>query len=260
MLLVVIILGIIEGLTEFIPVSSTGHLVIGASLLKFDPVWREPFLVVIQLGAIFAVVVDRRREILAMMRQHQIVRFGLLLFVAFLPAAVVGLLVHHAISGLLQRPVYVSAAWIIGGIAILLLDRPRANPAVTDIQKVTFTKAGLIGLAQCLSLWPGMSRSASTIIGGLTVGLDRSTATLFSFYLAIPTMFAASGYELVRFRHELSGAGVEFAVGMAVSFLVAWATVRWLLAFVRTHSFQGFAFYRIVVGALLLLLPAAWWR
>jgi len=262
MLIAVIILAIVEGLTEFIPVSSTGHLVVVASLLRFDPEWREPFLVVIQLGAIAAVVVDRFAEMVAMLRSRVLLRFAGLLFVAFVPAAVLGLAVHDVISALLRRPMYVSLAWMTGGLLILLVDRerPGANAAsVARLEDVSPRHALVIGLTQCLSLWPGMSRSGSTIIGGLVAGLDRTTATVFSFYLAMPTMVAASGYELFKFRHHLQGASGWFALGIALSFVVAWAGVRWLLTFVRSHSFRGFAIYRLVCGALLLATPASWW-
>jgi undecaprenyl-diphosphatase len=260
--LAVLILAVVEGLTEFLPISSTGHLVVASSLLGFDPVWREPFLIVIQLGAIMAVVVNRWREIVSMASGGRLVRFALLLFVAFLPAAVLGLLFHHRISELLKTPFYVSIAWIVGAAAILIIDRPKpSGPAeVNDLVDIKPKHAILIGLAQCLSLWPGMSRSASTILGGLVVGLNRSTATLFSFYLAIPTMFAASFYELFKFRHQLEGSGPAFGAGMVFSFMVAWATVRWLLDFVKTHTFRGFAIYRLLAGAALMLAPEGWFK
>jgi undecaprenyl-diphosphatase len=260
--LAIVILGVVEGLTEFLPVSSTGHLVIGSTLLGFKPTWREPFLVVIQLGAILAVVVDRGPEILHMLRSGKqvVIDLAVKLALGFFPSAVLGLLVHKAISQLLKSPAGVSAAWILGGVAILLLDRRvEANASPGDLSKVTPKQALLVGLAQCLSLWPGMSRSASTILGGLAVGLDRPTATIFSFYLAIPTMFAASAYELLKFRHGLEGSALAFLLGMVVAFFVAWATVRWLLKFVQTHTFRAFAIYRIAAGALILLLPSSLW-
>jgi undecaprenyl-diphosphatase len=262
MSIVILILAVVEGLTEFIPVSSTGHLVVTSSLLGFDPEWREPFLIVVQLGAILAVVVNRWREIEAMIRGGRWLRFGILLFIGFLPAAVLGLLFHHRISELLKTPIYVAAAWIVGGVLILVIDRPtdKGHPApVSDLVDITPKHALLIGLAQCLSLWPGMSRAACTILGGMVVGLNRPTATLFSFYLAIPTMVAASGYELVKNREHLSGAGLPILVGSVVAFGVAYATVKWLLGFVKTHTFRGFAAYRIAAGALLTLTPASWW-
>jgi undecaprenyl-diphosphatase len=266
-MIIVLILAVIEGLTEFIPVSSTGHLVVAASALGFTPAWREPFLVVIQLGAVMAVVVDRRAALLEILKIGKLVRFATLLLLGFLPSAVLGLALHKVISQLLKTPVGVSMAWIVGGIAILAIDRKKPSPVTEEmkeqdgaafVDRVTPKQAVWVGLAQCLSLWPGMSRSASTILGGLVAGLDRSSATLLSFYLAIPTMFAASGYELLKFRHELGGGGPSFAVGMIVSFIVAWVTVRWLLRYVQTHTFRPFAIYRIIAGAVILFLPAAW--
>lgn len=255
----ILILALVEGLTEFLPISSTGHLVVAARLLHFDPSWREPFLVVIQLGAICAVLVDRRGEIWALLSTSKSQTLDLIqkLLLGFLPSAILGFLFHDAISALLESPTGVSLAWVVGGVAILLLDRPGVPSAgrTTRLLDITKQQALLVGCAQVLALWPGMSRSGSTIIGGLAVKLDRPTATLFSFYLAIPTMVAASGYELLKFRDRLGGAGPAFGLGMFVAFLVAWATIRWLLRFVAGHSFRGFAIYRIVAGLLLLALP-----
>lgn len=269
MLIIVIILSIIEGLTEFFPVSSTGHLVVASSFLGFEAPWREPFLIVIQFGAILAVVVDRREHLWAIIKGGGLVPFAILLFLGFLPAAVVGLALRSVISGLLRNPVGVSIAWIAGGIAILIFDRPQPRPTSpgrevrlendrSTLPNVSPKQAFLIGLAQVLSLWPGVSRSAATIVGGLLVGLDRPTATLFSFYLAIPTMFAASSYEMFKHRHDLEGSGVPIALGMGISFVVAWATVRWLLRYVQTHTFRPFAIYRIIAGLLLLFLDIPW--
>jgi undecaprenyl-diphosphatase len=265
-IITILILAVIEGLTEFLPVSSTGHLVVASTFLEFDPSWREPFLIVIQFGAIFAVIVDRRRELLKIVESRQLVPFAILLLIAFVPSAVLGLLLKKYISMLLKNPIGVSIAWVLGGIAIFLLDRPSKTTPQEGAQaidgdivpKVTRKQALFVGLAQCLSLWPGMSRSASTILGGLAVGLDRRTATLFSFYLAIPTMAAASLYELMKEREHLAGSGMPIAIGMAVSFVIAWATVRWLLKYVQTHTFRPFAVYRIVAGLVLFALPIEW--
>lgn len=259
--LAVFILALIEGLTEFLPVSSTGHLAVTASLLGFNPAWREPFLVIVQLGAIMAVVVDRRRALFDIVRSKELVRFGVLLFLGFIPSAVLGLAFHKMISAILKTPIFISVAWIAGGIAILLLDRPKKEvppPDTKGVLAISWKQALGVGAAQCLSLWPGMSRSASTILGGLVIGLDRPTATLFSFYLAIPTMFAASAYEMLKFRKELEGSAPYLAGGMIVAFFVAWATVRWLLVYVQTHTFRPFAIYRILAGIAIMLLPAAW--
>lgn len=264
MLVAVLILAIVEGLTEFLPISSTGHLVVTAALLKWDPLWREPFLVVIQLGAIAAVVVLRFPELRRLFTSgtRTIMEVGIKLALGFFPSAVLGLLLHDKISALLQSPRGVSAAFIVGGILILIVDRPKATPPdelADPLTTVTYKQAFLVGLAQCLSLWPGMSRSGATIIGGVAVGLDRRAATLFSFYLAIPTMLAASGYDLLKNRENLGGAGFEFGLGMIVAFVVAWATIRWFVKFVASHTFRGFAVYRIVAGlALLFLVPEEW--
>jgi undecaprenyl-diphosphatase len=269
MWLVILLLGLVEGLTEFLPISSTGHLVVTSMLVGFDAPWREPFLVVIQLGAILAVVVDRRGEIVSVLRAGlpTLVDVAIKLGVGFVPSAALGFLLHKHIGALLKNPVGVSAAWIVGGVAILLLDRrapdpraPTSSVGANPLRAITPKQALIVGLTQCLALWPGMSRSGSTIIGGLAVGLDRPTATLFSFYLAIPTMFAASAYELLKFRDHLEGAGGAFALGMTVSFFVAWGTVRWLLRYVQSHTFRPFAIYRIVAGAALLALPASLWE
>ena len=266
MLVAVLILAIVEGLTEFLPISSTGHLVVASALLEFKPAWREVFLVVIQLGAIAAVVVLRRAELLALFARgpKTIVEVGTKLFLGFFPSAILGLLVHDQISALLESPRGVAAAFVVGGILILIVDRPRAAPAagselIDPLDTVTYKQAFLVGLAQCLALWPGMSRSGSTIIGGIAVGLDRRAATLFSFYLAIPTMIAAAGYDLLKYRDRLSGAGLEFAVGMIVAFVVAWATIRWFIGFVQSHTFRGFAVYRLVAGVLVFFfVPDEW--
>lgn len=263
----VLVLAVIEGLTEFLPVSSTGHLVVASALLGFNPGWREPFLVVIQLGAIAAVVFDRAPQLKRLFTSGRdvFVTATIKLALGFIPSAVIGFLAHSAISALLKSPTGVSAAWIVGGVLILVLDRPRpasgpeATPPELDLDTVTPRQALLVGLSQCLALWPGMSRSGATILGGLAVGLDRRSATLFSFYLAIPTMIAASAYELLKFRDHLDGSGSAFALGLAVSFIVALATVRWLLRYVQSHTFRPFAVYRIAAGALLLLLPPELW-
>lgn len=266
MLVAVLILAIVEGLTEFLPISSTGHMVVAAALLGFDPPWREPFLVVIQLGAIAAVIVMRARELLGLLTGggRTLLDVGIKLGLGFFPSAILGFLLHDKISALLQSPRGVSTAFIVGGILILIVDRPKAGAPPPDeladpLVSVTYKQAFLVGLAQCLALWPGMSRSGATIIGGVAVGLDRRAATLFSFYLAIPTMLAASAYDLLKNREHLGGAGLEFGLGMVIAFVVAWATIRWFLRFVQSHTFRGFAIYRIVAGiALLFFVPEEW--
>ncbi len=259
MLLAVVLLAILEGLTEFLPISSSGHLVVAGNLLHFNPVWREPFMILIQLGAIFAVILDRKDQMLELLKKNLIVPFGIKVGIGVAPFLVLGFLLKDIVSELLRSSFWVALAWIVGGVAILIIDRPgRAEGGTTEIEAITTRQAVLVGLAQCLSLWTGMSRSGSTILGGLLLGLNRSTATVFSFYLAIPTMMAASGYQVLKHRAELASAGAEVVLGMAISFFVAWATVRWLLRFVQTHTFRGFAIYRIVAGFAIMFLPAEW--
>jgi undecaprenyl-diphosphatase len=261
-LLDVIILGLVEGLTEFLPVSSTGHLIIVGHWLGLTSDKAKTFEIFIQLGAVLAVAWEYRRQLFALLvraRHEQQARAFLgKIFVAFLPAAIVGLLVHSLIKKHLFHQTPVALALIVGGVAMYLVEQFAKPKPAADVEAITWSQALGVGLFQTLSLlWPGVSRSASTIIGGLVIGLDRSAATVFSFYLAIPTLGAATLYDLFKSRNDLSSEDlVPFGLGLAVSFVVSLLVVRGLLRYVRHHSFKPFAIYRIAFGVLVLLLPA----
>jgi undecaprenyl-diphosphatase len=256
--LTAILLGIVEGLTEFIPVSSTGHLVLASELFGYDAAQWELFNVLIQLGAILAVVVlywrtfwDAAMGVLRLERDG--LRFLRNMVVGFLPAALFGFLLRGFIYDLLDSPLVVACALVLGGIAILAIERsvePGPNVKVSDLPLRTVLGVGLV---QCFALVPGVSRSGATIMGALGMGVGRRTAAEFSFFLAIPTMLGASTLELIDKRHELaSGIGVgwgEVAIGFAVSFLVALAVIRVFVGYVTRHGFAPFAWYRIIAGA-----------
>ena len=251
------ILGLVEGATEFIPVSSTGHLILVGDWLHFTGMTAETFEIFIQLGAILAVVWYYRATLLNVVR-HWLDnpverRFLWNLLLAFLPAAIVGLAVHDWLKEHLFNPLTVAAALVVGGFAILLIEwwSPRARiDSVADIRPKTALE---IGLAQVLSLFPGVSRSGATIMGAMSVGVGRVAATEFSFFLAIPVMFAATLYDLFKSRHYLHSSDVGiFVVGFVVAFLSALVVVKWLIHFVAHHSFRGFAWYRIAFGLLVL--------
>jgi undecaprenyl-diphosphatase len=259
MLWVAIILGIVEGLTEFLPISSTGHLIVAESLMDFGGKRAEVYAIFIQLGAILAVVWEYRVRLFRIAadlpRRREARRFAMSLFLAFLPAAVIGLLVHDTITRHLFSSFTVAWALIAGAVLILVVESLPMKPRTTVAEQVSWKQALGIGFAQCLALWPGFSRSAATILGGLGLGLNRQAATEFSFFLAIPVMFAATFYDLFKnFEHlEVADAG-WLSLSFVISFLVAWASIRWLLRFVATHSFRMFAWYRIGLGVLILLL------
>ena len=259
------IMGVVEGLTEFLPISSTGHLILAGALLGFDDDKAKVFDIAIQTGAIFAVIMvywqKIRSTVVALPTQRQAQRLALNVLIAFLPAVLLGLLFGKAIKAHLFTPTVVASTFIIGGLIILWAERRQArNPAVARIQEaddMTAVDALKVGLAQCLAMVPGTSRSGATIIGGMLLGLSRKAATDFSFYLAIPTLIGAGAYSLDKERALLSLADLPvFTVGLVFSFLSAWLCVRWLLRFIATHSFVGFAWYRIVFG--LVVLGTAW--
>ena len=259
------IMGLVEGLTEFLPVSSTGHLILTGSLIGFTGETAKVFDIAIQTGAIFAVILvywQRLRDTAAnFATQPQARRFVLNVAIAFLPAVILGLLFGKAIKAHLFTPVVVASTFIIGGFIILWAERRQEkNPAVARIQDVdamTPLDALKVGLVQCFAMVPGTSRSGSTIIGGMLLGLSRKTATDFSFYLAIPTLIGAGAYSLYKERALLSVADMPlFGVGLVVSFLSALLCIRWLLRFISSHSFVGFAYYRIAFG--LVVLATAW--
>jgi len=265
LLIKAVIMGLVEGLTEFLPISSTGHLILVGALLGFDDDKAKVFDIAIQTGAIFAVILvywqKIRDTVVALPTDKQAQRFALNVVIAFLPAVILGLLFGKAIKAHLFTPVVVASTFIIGGFIILWAERRQAkNPAVARIQDVdamTPMDALKVGLVQCFAMIPGTSRSGATIIGGMLLGLSRKAATDFSFYLAIPTLIGAGAYSLYKERALLSVADLPlFGVGLVVSFLSAWLCIRWLLRFISTHSFVGFAYYRIVFG--LVVLATAW--
>ena len=252
-----IILGIVEGVTEFIPVSSTGHLILATELLGFDAEKWATFNVVIQLGAILAVVVQYWRTFWAVgwgvLRLEPIsLRFLRNLLVAFLPSAVLGLAIKDQIDMMLGSPSIVAWALIAGGIAILAIERIAKPGPPTGIGQLPLKQALGVGLAQCVSMIPGISRSGATIMGALAMGIERRTAAEFSFFLAVPTMLGASTLELLDNREALTAAGgvgwSQIAIGFAVAFVVALAVIKVFVAYVSRAGFAPFAWYRIVAG------------
>lgn len=266
MLLIAALLGIVEGLTEFLPVSSTGHLILAGSLLGFTGPKADVFYIAIQTGAILAVIgiyAARIRETLASLPRSAASRkFAGNVAVAFFPAVVLGLLFGDAIEEFLFNPVAVAAALVVGGLVILWIERRRRHaPArVTATDAMSPLDALKVGLFQCLALVPGTSRSGATIIGGMIAGLSRPVATEFSFFLAIPTLIGAGAYSLWKSRALLSLADLPaFGVGLLFSFVSAWLCVRWLIRYVATHDFTPFAWYRILFGGLILLTAWTGW-
>lgn len=261
MILQPILLGIVEGVTEFLPVSSTGHLILAGALLGYDDRQWATFDIVIQLGAILAIVVLYWRTFWTVI--EGIVkgtpgawRFIVNLLVAFIPAAVVGLALHKKIEALLLNPVVVCWALILGGVAILVIERLVKPGTHRGIAEVPLPTTFGIGVIQCLAMIPGVSRSGATILGALSLGVERRTAAEFSFFLAIPTMLGATAVELAKNRDSLSASGAvgwpEIALGFVVSFLVALVVVRAFVGFVSRHGFTPFAWYRIFAGATAL--------
>jgi undecaprenyl-diphosphatase len=255
------ILGIVEGLTEFLPVSSTGHLIVAGSLLGYTGERAKLFEIVIQAGAILAVCWEYRAKLIAVLAgafsDRGAQRFIVNLFLAFLPAAVIGLALGSAIKARLFAPVPVAAAFVVGAFIILWVERwQRANPRaarIDSVDDIRWRDALKIGLAQALALIPGTSRAGATIIGAMVFGLSRRAATEFSFYLAIPTLFAATGYEFVKERHLLAGGDLSMvAVGFVTAFASAFLVVRGLLRYVAHHDFVPFAWYRIAFGVVIL--------
>jgi len=252
------LLGLIEGVTEFIPVSSTGHLILASRWLGETGEAAKTFDIFIQLGAILAIVWLYRarltRTVLAARHDPASRRFLLNLVVAFLPAAIVGFLAHDWIKARLFTPVVVATALVAGGLVILLIERLRPRERVADVADIRPPTALGVGLAQVLSLIPGTSRSGATIMGGYALGLSRRAATEFSFFLSIPVMFAATLYDLLKSRGALGAADLPaFALGFIVSFISALIVVQAFLGYVSRHSFNAFAWYRIVLGGAILL-------
>ena len=258
LLLKAAILGLVEGATEFIPVSSTGHLIVVSNWLGLVDERAKTFDVFIQLGAILAIVWLYRarlwRTVLAARHEAASRRFVGNLLIAFLPAAIIGVLTHEWIKARLFNPTVVAVALVVGGVLILLIERWAPAPKVYDVNEVPAQTAFGIGLAQVLSLIPGTSRSGATIMGGYALGLSRIAATEFSFFLAIPVMLAATLFDLMKSWSVLTPSDIPlFAVGIIVSFVSALVVVRAFLSYVSGHSFRVFAWYRIVFGAVLLL-------
>lgn len=259
------IMGVVEGLTEFLPISSTGHLILAGALLGFDDEKAKVFDIAIQTGAILAVVIvywqKIRGTIVALPSQRQAQRFALNVLIAFLPAVVLGLVFGKAIKAHLFTAGVVATTFILGGLVILWAERRQHAPArVTSVDAMTPLDALKVGLVQCLAMIPGTSRSGATIIGGMLLGLSRQAATDFSFYLAIPTLIGAGGYSLFKERALLTAADLPlFGVGLVFSFLSAWACVRWLLRYIASHDFKPFAWYRIAFGLLVLLTSWMGW-
>ncbi|MFN5349930.1 MAG: undecaprenyl-diphosphate phosphatase [Polaromonas sp.] len=262
------IMGIVEGLTEFLPISSTGHLILAGALLGFNDEKAKVFDIAIQTGAIFAVILvywqKIRSTLVALPTDKQAQQFALNVLIAFIPAVILGLVFGKAIKANLFTPTVVATTFIIGGFIILWAEaRHKSNPGATrvhDVDNMTTADAIKVGLVQCLAMIPGTSRSGATIIGGMLLGLSRKAATDFSFFLAMPTLIGAGAYSLYKERALLSVADVPmFAVGLLFSFLSAWLCIRWLLRYISTHSFVPFAWYRIVFGLVVLATARMGW-
>ncbi|MGH9866564.1 MAG: undecaprenyl-diphosphate phosphatase [Candidatus Polarisedimenticolia bacterium] len=263
-LVIALVLGVVEGVTEFLPVSSTGHLIVAAHLLRYTGSAAETFEIFIQLGAILAVAWEYRSHLLSVaagatgLRPDGASR-GLVinLALAFVPAAVAGFLFHGAIHTYLFNPITVAVALIAGGVVMLVIEWARPRPAVHSLMEIPWHRALMVGLAQTLSLIPGVSRAGATIMGGMVSGLDRRTATVFSFYLAIPTMLAATGYDLLKAWSSLTREDLGMiALGFVVAFFSAWLAVRAFVRFISHHDFKPFAWYRIILGFVTLAIFA----
>lgn len=252
-----ILLGLVEGFTEFLPISSTGHLIVVADLIGFHNDGRV-FEIAIQLGAILAVVVEYRRKFtevaLGMFNDNRSQRFILNLLIAFLPAAIMGVLFISIIKHYLFNAISVATMLILGGLVILWAERRKHDVRVTNVDDMTWKDALKVGLFQVVSMVPGTSRSGATIIGGLFIGLDRKVAAEFSFFLAVPTMFAATFYDVYKHRDLLQASDVPmFAAGFITAFFSAWLAVRTLVRFVANHTYEVFAWYRIAFGLVILI-------
>ena len=254
------LLGVVEGLTEFIPVSSTGHLILLIDILGFNAPPGKVFEIVIQLGAIFAVCFLYREKVISAIigtlsgnKTEQ--RFAINIILAFLPAAIIGVLLHGFIKQVLFSPVVVSISLIVGGFIILLVENKRPRAVYRNLDSIKPTTALAVGFAQCLAMIPGTSRSGATIMGSLMLGLDRKTATEFSFFLAIPTMLGATVYDIYKNYEMLSldSAGI-IAVGFISAFFAALFVVKSVIAFISANGFVPFAYYRIAIGSVMLVL------
>ena len=273
----VIILGIVEGITEFLPISSTGHLIVATALLQpfasiaTSPVelkvLRDTFDIFIQLGAIVAMVafyrVDIWRQVTTVRTDRQVQHFWISIIIAFIPAAVIGLMVRNFVKTQLFSPVIVAASLIIGGFLFIVIERTlvaRESAPTNDLMEISYRQAFIVGLVQVVSLIPGVSRAAASIFGGMLSGLNRETATKFSFYLAIPTLGAATVVDLLLSLKDIHGSGAAYlaflALGTIVSAVVAWFAVGWLLRYISHNTFIPFGYYRIAAGIVILVLIA----
>ena len=270
------VMGIVEGLTEFLPISSTGHLILAASLLKFNGAGVKVFEVAIQTGAMLAVIWEYRerlsRTVVGLRDDAVAQRFARNVLIAFMPAVVFGLSLGSAIKAHLFHPVPVALAFVVGGFIILWVEKRHhkaygerdtqglRHARVESVDDMTALDALKVGLVQCLALIPGTSRSGATIIGAMVFGFSRKAATEFSFYLAIPTLIGAGAYSVWKDRGLLSAADLPmFAVGTVFAFFSAWLCIRWLIRYVSTHDFTAFAWYRIIFGGLVLLSAYTGW-
>jgi undecaprenyl-diphosphatase len=258
-LLQVIIIAIVEGITEFLPVSSTGHMILAGELIGFKGPAEASFEIIIQLGAILAVCVVFWRRLWAVILglltwERQAVLFTRNVLLGFLPAAVIGFIFKKKIEALLARPDIVAVALIVGGIAILLIERMRHRSDITSVEKMSVPVSLGVGLAQCLAMVPGVSRSGATIMGGLLMGIDRRTVAEYSFFLAIPTMAGATALQLGKNLHSFHrGDMIDLGIGFAIAFIVALLVVRGFIGFISRYGFAPFAWYRILLGTLALV-------
>lgn len=260
-----IVLGVIEGVTEFLPISSTGHLIVFEKIMNFHDK-NEIFTVVIQLGAIAAVIWNYRQDLIEktiglFKREASALNFWLILIIGTIPAGIFGLLLDKSMQSL-TVPFFVAVSLILGGIILWYVDRKPAGERApkTDLATISKKQAVLVGLGQALAIIPGVSRSGASIVTGLAVSLNRPTATAFSFYLSIPVMVLASGYKLAKYYDQVpnvTGGWPAIIVGIIASFITALLAIKWLLRYIARHNFRAFAIYRIVIGFFILFLIAA---
>ena len=253
-----IFLGIVEGLTEFIPVSSTAHLLLSSYLIDFQSIKNNLFEIVIQFGAILAICVIYRQKIFSILvnfKERSQQRFVLNIILAFLPAAIIGASFHSIIKKIFFSNLVIGISLIVGGIIMIIVEKNKNHtPSAHNLEEIKPLNAFLIGIFQSIAMIPGVSRSGATIIGGILLGLNRKTATEFSFFLAIPTIAAASFYDLLKNTAELTTSNIEIIlIGLLASFVSAILVVKWFINFVSKYSFVGFGIYRIIVGILVLL-------
>ncbi len=263
-LLKALILGVVEGLTEFLPVSSTGHLILASDLLDFNDAKGKVFEIVIQTGAMLAIVWEYRAKfagvVAGLTRDRRARQFVINLVIAFMPAAVLGLAFGSYIKAALFKPVPVAIAFIVGGFVILWAERREHRITVQSVDEMRWTDALKVGCAQAFALIPGTSRSGATIIGGLLFGLSRRAATEFSFFLAVPTLIAAGAYDFYKHRALFDAGDIGvFTVGTLASFVSAFLCVRWLLRYIASHDFTPFAWYRIAFGLIVLATSYTGW-